>query len=389
MNEILKRAKEIENELISIRRTIHKNPEIGFELDNTLKLVADTLCSYGYSPKNVGKAGITAVAGNGKGKTILLRADMDALPMKENTGLSFASNNGYMHACGHDIHTTALLGAAKILKEKENEINGTVKFMFQPCEERMMGAHDMVKAGILENPHVDAAFALHVANAKLLTAGYSKGYACASSDTFKIIVKGKGGHGAAPHMNIDPINIISHINIALQAINSREVHPDKMLVLTVCMVNSGFAPNITPETAEISGTIRTMDNNVREFAKKRLVEISKGISNTFRASCEVIFESEGIPPMLNNDKLLNDISMYIDDMLGSGTCYELERMTGSEDFSVISQMVPSVLMWFGTGSKEEGYLHGVHDSCVTFNEKAICSMSAVYAQTAIKWLCDN
>lgn len=397
LKDVLSRAKELEDYGIEIRRKIHNNPEIGFDLPETVKLVREELESFGYTPEHCGIAGITALVGNprystssGKAsKTFLLRADMDALPMKEETNLSFASKNGFMHACGHDIHTTALLMAARILKEREEELKGTVKLMFQPCEEAVGGATDMVNAGILENPPVDAAMALHVVHEKTGSVGASKGTACASSDIFTITVKGKGGHGAAPHRCVDPINIAVHIHMALQALNSREVHPDEMLVCSICQMSAGTASNIFPETAVLKGTIRTMNVEVRSFARERLVQIVKQTAAVFRGEAEVEFLHEGVPPMENNEDLLKSSTVYIDRLFGEGTCYEIPRMTGSEDFSVVSQKVPSILYWVGTGSEEEGYPYGVHDSRVTFNEETIHKMAAIYANTAIEWLRDN
>lgn len=386
MNKTLEKMKGLAPKLTDLRRRLHENPEIGYDLPRTTKLVTELLEEAGYKPQKVGKAGITAVVGQQDGKTILLRADMDALPMREETGLSFASLNGSMHACGHDIHTTALLGAALVLKEREKELKGQVKLIFQPAEECMTGAADMVKGGILQNPKPDAALALHVVHGKTGTAGYAKGNVCGSSDVFRITVSGKGGHGAAPHLNVDPIHAACHIAIALEGINSREVHPAEMLVLTICMLNSGTAPNIMPEKAVLEGTIRTMNPEVRSFAKKRLVEIAEGVAASFRASCQVDFQGEGIPPMQNDISLTEEMGQYIDDMLGSGTAYEMEPMTGSEDFSVISREVPSALFWVGTGSEEEGYPYGVHDPRVTFSEEAIPIMAAIYAETAMKWL---
>lgn len=385
MNDLLARAKELEDYGIEVRRRIHKNPEIGFDLPETGKLVRKELESFGYAPVQCGIAGITASAGR-PGKTFLLRADMDALPMREETGLPFASENGFMHACGHDIHTSALLLAARILKEREEELKGTVKLMFQPCEEGVGGASDMVKAGILENPSVDAAMALHVLHGKSGTVGYSRNTACASSDIFTIRIKGKGGHGAAPHRCVDPINIAVHIHMALQALNSREVHPDEMLVCSICQMSAGTASNIFPETAVLNGTIRTMDIQVRTFARERLIQIAEQTANAFRGEAKVEFLHEGVPPMENNGDLLDASIGYIDGLLDTGTCIELPRMTGSEDFSVISQLVPSVLYWVGTGSEEEGYPYGVHDPRVTFNEESLHKMAAIYANTAMEWL---
>lgn len=385
MSNILFRAKELESYGIAIRRQIHKNPELGFELPKTIALVEKELISMGYEPVRCGKAGITVTAGK-PGRTFLLRADMDALPMKEETGLEFASGNDCMHACGHDIHTSALLVAARILKEREEELQGTVKLMFQPCEEGVAGALDMVRAGVLENPRADAAMALHVVHGKAGTVGYSWTTACASSDVFAITVKGKGGHGAAPHNCVDPINTAVHIHTALQAVNSREVHPDEMLVLSICEIHGGTASNIFPETVVMKGTIRTMNPEVRSFAKERLVQIAKQTAAVFRAEAAVEFLHEGVPPMRNDTILLQDTREYIDRILGEGTCYELPRMTGSEDFSVISQLVPSVLYWVGTGSEDEGYPYGVHDPRVTFDEGSLHKMAAIYAGTAMEWL---
>lgn len=385
MNDVLRRAKELADYGIGIRRQIHKNPEIGFELPKTVSLVKKELENFGYEPVSCGISGITALAGR-PGKTFLLRADMDALPMREETGLPFASDNGFMHACGHDIHTSALLMAARILKEKEQELMGTVKFMFQPCEEGVGGASDMVKGGVLLHPPVDAAMALHVVHEKAGTVGFSWNTACASSDIFTITVKGKGGHGAAPHRCVDPINIAVHIHLALQALNSREIHPDEMLVCSICQINAGTASNIFPETAVLKGTIRTMNTQVRSFAKERFIQLVKQTAAAFRGEAEVEFLHEGVPPMENNEDLLKASAGYIDSLLGTGTCYELPRMTGSEDFSVVSQLVPSVLYWVGTGSVEEGYPYGVHDPKVTFDEESIHKMAAIYANTAMEWL---
>ncbi len=389
MDHIAQEAAALQGDLVTYRRYLHQNPELGFDLPVTRAFVADILKKYGYEPEYIGKSGISVIAGSGEGKTFLIRGDMDALPMREMTDLPFASCNGKMHACGHDFHTSALLGAARLLKKHESEICGRVKLMFQPAEEIMDGAADMVSSGILKNPDVDAALALHVVHAPLGSAGYTPGLACGSSDVFTITVKGKGGHGAAPHRNIDPVNAASHIVIALQEINSREVNPNELIVLTVCSVHAGTAPNVMPESAVLQGTIRTMNMDVKAFARKRLVEIAQGICHTFRADCCVDFVNDGIPPMLNNMELADSVAGYIDDMFGKKTAYHIERMTGSEDFSVLSQLIPSALFWIGTGSDEEGYFYGVHDNRVIFNEEALHIMAAIYTGAALRWLSEN
>lgn len=382
---ILERAIELQAEMIENRRFFHSNPEIGFELPVTTGRVREILESLGYDVRSVGRAGLSATVGK-PGRTFLIRGDMDALPMAEETEIEFKSENGFMHACGHDIHTSSLLGAAKILKEREDELNGTVKLMFQPCEEMVMGARDMLENGILEDPKVDAAMALHVVHKPLGTVGYSKGSACASSDVFTITITGKGAHGAASYLGVDPINVAVHLHLALQVLNSRETHPDDMVVLTIGMISGGAAANIIPDTVVMKGTIRTMNSDTREFMKGRLLDISESVAKTFRADCKVEFLSEGVPPMVNDELLTDEITGYIDDLLGEGTTYEIPRMTGSEDFSVISEKVPSLLLWVGTGSEEEGYPYGVHNPKVTFNEDAIHRMAAIYADCAIRWL---
>lgn len=384
--QILSEAKEMQEELVNHRRYLHQIPEIGFELPQTTAYVMKCLKEYGYEPKLVGRTGITALVGPDTGKTFLIRGDMDALPMQEESGESFSSTNGNMHACGHDFHMTALLGAAKLLKQHESELCGQVKLMFQPAEEVMGGAEDMIENGILENPKVDAAMALHVLHDRLGMAGYARGRACGASDFFTITVKGLGGHGAAPHLTVDPINVACHIQNALQTINCREVNPNEMIVLTICSFHSGSAANIMPETAVMKGTIRTMDMGVKAFARQRLIDICEGVCKTFRAECQIDFLGNGCSPMYNDDQLLTETNGYIDDLLGAGSAQEIERMTGSEDFSEISVKVPAALYWFGTGNEEEGYNYGVHDSRVTFNEEALYQMAAVYTVSAARWL---
>ena len=380
-----KRALELNDETIKNRRYFHMNAEAGLHMPMACVYVMDKLTEYGLVPSRCGE-GVTATVGNG-GKVLLLRADMDALPMPEESGLPFACPTGKeAHACGHDFHTSALLGAAKLLKAHESELKGQVKLMFQPAEEIMDGANDMIAAGILENPHVDAAMAMHVLHDNLGKAGYTRGTGCGSSDVFTIKVKGVGGHGAAPHLNVDPINVACHIQLALQTINSREINPNELIVLTICSIHGGTAANIMPDEAVMQGTIRTMNMDVKAFARQRLIDICEGVCKTFRAECEIDFIGDGIPPMYNDDQLLTDTIRYIDDLLGESTAQPIERMTGSEDFSALSVKVPSVLYWFGTGSTEEGYNYGVHDCRVTFNEEAIHRMAAVYTECAMRWL---
>lgn len=381
--------KALEQKLTSFFEELHMHPELSYEEYETTERIKRELAAAGIEILQIPlKTGVTAIVRGAKpGKTYGLRCDIDALPIAEETDLPYKSKTpGKMHACGHDFHTSALLGAAKLLKAHESELKGQVKLMFQPAEEIMDGANDMIAAGILENPHVDAAMAIHVLHDSLGKAGYTRGTGCGSSDVFTIKVKGIGGHGAAPHRNVDPINVACHIQLALQTINSREINPNELIVLTICSMHAGTAANIMPAEAVLQGTIRTMNMDVKAFARQRLIDICEGVCKTFRAECEIDFIGDGIPPMYNDDQLLTDTIRYIDDLLGESTAQPIERMTGSEDFSALSVKVPSVLYWFGTGSTEEGYNYGVHDCRVTFNEEAIHRMAAVYTECAMRWL---
>ena len=248
MSDLMKRAEELKDVIVKDRRTIHETPEINAELPETTKYVIKCLKEMGYEPKEICNCGVVATTTPKPGKVLLLRADMDALPMQETSGVDFASKNNYAHTCGHDCHTAILLGAARLLKEREDELEGTVKFMFQPDEEGLTGAQAMIDAGVMENPKVDGAFGMHITGEGLPCGhiGFHEGPFMASSDRFTITIHGKGGHGAYPHTNIDPINVAAHTHIALQEIISREVNTAEPAVLTIGSIHAGDAPNIIP-----------------------------------------------------------------------------------------------------------------------------------------------
>ena len=258
---ILSQAAALQSWMEEVRRDLHMHPETGFDLNYTLDKVRSELTAMGYEPKDCGRAGIVALAGGKKpGKTILLRADMDALPLQEMTGLDFASQTpGKMHGCGHDMHTAMLLGAAKLLKEHEDEIEGTVKLAFQPAEEIFLGAKDMIEIGLLENPKVDAAYMFHVAIGTDIPSGtvivLADGVGMSSCEQYYIKVNGKGGHGSTPHVAIDPITAAAQIHVALAEINSRELDANEYGVFTTCRFNAGHASNIIPAFAEMWGRL--------------------------------------------------------------------------------------------------------------------------------------
>lgn len=403
--ELLKEAEQNKSYLTETRRYLHSHPETGFDLENTVAFVKKELTAMGYEPQECGKAGIIALAGGKKpGKVFLIRGDMDALPIKEESDVGFSSSNGKMHACGHDMHTTMMLGAAKLLKEHEDEIEGTVKLMFQPAEEIFEGSHDMIEAGLLENPKVDAALMIHVMAGMPLPEGTvvvsDGGVSAPAADYFNIKIQGKGCHGSMPNAGVDPVNIAAHVIIALQELHARELALVDDAVLTVGTIHGGNAENVIPDTVELGGTIRTYDEEVREFLKTRMTEIAKGVAATFRGEAEVTFGS-GCPTLLNDDKLSSSMVTYLQKLLGptqAFTAGQLNAMSGSkkssksagsEDFAYVSQEVPSIMLALAAGHPDNGYCFPQHHPKVKFNEDVLPCGSAVYAYTAMEWLKDN
>ncbi len=396
--ELLNEAKTLEPQLQTWRRTLHRHPEVGFDLPQTKALVKQALTEMGYTPQDCGKAGVIALAGGKKpGRTILLRGDMDALPIQEQSGEEFSSEvPGKMHGCGHDMHTAMMLGAAKLLKAHEDELEGTVKLEFQPAEEIFQGSPDMIANGLLKNPKVDAAVMFHVLAGMPLPAGTvlvpGGGITMASCEQYHITVHGKGGHGSTPNACIDPITAAAHIHIALQEINSRELDPNGFGVLTTGCFKAGAASNVIPDTAEMLGTIRTTDpdNKTGELIRKRMTEIAQGVATAFRCTAEVEF-SDYCPCMVVDKALAADALIYMTDLMGQGAM-DMTPITGgkagggSEDFAFVSHEVPTVSMFISAGSSKDGYLYGQHHPKVRFDDSILFEGSAAYSYFALRWL---
>lgn len=400
--EILQEAASYQEELVKTRRFLHTHPGTGFDLEETLAYVKEELLSMGYEPEMCGKAGIVARAGEKKeGKVFLIRGDMDALPIKEEADVDFPSTNGKMHACGHDMHTTMMLGAARLLKKHEDQICGTVKLMFQPAEEIFEGSKDMIEAGLLENPKVDAAMMIHVMAGLPLSAGTiiscDGGVSAPAADYFYIDIQGKGCHGSMPNNGIDPISIAAHIITGLQEIHARELGLSDEAILTLGTIQAGNAANVIPDTAHLSGTIRTYDENTRAFIKNRVREISTGIATAFRGSATVTYGS-GCPCLYNNPDLAQCTANYLKELLGPTKAFtasalnamagegKAPKSTGSEDFAYVSQEVPSIMFALAAGTPEEGYCYPQHHPKVKFDESVLSEGSAIYAYTAMRWL---
>lgn len=400
--KLLRESEEIYDIILKERRELHRNPETGFDLSSTVAFVKKELEDMGIVPKDCGKAGITAtVGGRKKGKVFLLRADMDALPIREESDVPFASLNGNMHACGHDMHTSMLLGAARLLKAHEDEIEGTVKLMFQPAEEIFEGSSDMIESGLLENPKVDAALMIHVMAGMPFKAGTvivsAPGVSAPAADYFEIRVKGKGCHGSMPNTGVDSITAAAHILINLQEIHARELALGERAVLTIGRINAGTASNAIPDTAVMGGSLRTFDEETRSFIKKRMTEIAQGTAAVFRAEAEVEFGS-GCPCLLNDRDLSCCAEKYVRELLGKDKAFsaaELSAMSGagnsskpagSEDFAYVSQAVPSIMLALAAGEAEKGYAYPQHHPMVKFDEIVLPYGSSVYAYTAMRWL---
>lgn len=385
------RALELKDETIANRRHIHKNAETGLDLPKTKAYVMKKLTEYGLEPKDCGY-GVTATLGKG-GKVLLLRADMDALPMPEESGEEFACPTGKeAHTCGHDFHAAMLLTAAKMLKEKEDTLEGTIKFMFQPAEETFEGSKNMIENGILENPPVDAALAYHVSPGKMpigLFMYNDKDTMMYSVDGFKITIHGKGSHGAYPHVGVDPINIGVHIHLALQELIARESDPTHSCVLTIGQFAGGTAANIIPETAVLQGTIRTNKPEARELLVRRMKEVAEKTAAVYNGTVDIEMISE-VPPLICNPKLTDEVVGYMQELGIPGlTPYPGISASASEDFAVIVEKVPSTFMYLSAGYLDERGQYPAHHPKAQFNEDVCPIGAACLAHCASQWLKNN
>ena len=386
--DFYERALQLKDELIANRRYLHSNAEVGLHTPIAKSYIKKKLQEYGIESKVCG-AGLSAMLGKGGGKVLLLRADMDALPMAEQSGLEYASTNGCAHTCGHDMHTAMLLTAAKMLKEHESEIEGTVKLMFQPAEETFEGSANMIEHGILENPKVDAALGYHVAAGKMPCGIFMYNNASAmmfSSDGFRIHVKGKGSHGAYPQHAIDPINIACHTHLNLQALIARESDPEQACILTVGQLQAGTAQNIIPETAMLAGTIRTNKPEARELLLRRMKEVAQRTAAVFGGTAE-IEALPGVPPLICDPTVTNDMVKYMMEVgVPNAKPYPGITASASEDFAMIAEKVPSAFMYLSAGYEDERGEATAHNPKVQFNEAVLPQGAAWLAHCALRWL---
>lgn len=386
--DYLKRANELYEETVANRRYLHQHPEISTELPKTSAFIEKKLMEMGYSPKRCGGDGIVATVGREGGKTILLRSDMDALPMREKSGLPFASTCDVAHTCGHDCNAAGLLTAAKLLKENEAALAGMVKLMFQPAEETFQGAKAMIEDGVLENPKPDAALSCHVTSGQMPPAVFiynSTGTMMNSVDGFKIRVKGKGSHGAYPERSVDPINIAVHIYLALEAIVARELTSTQASVMTVGIFKAGDAYNIIPETAELQGSIRSESPQQRELLVRRMKEAAESVAKTYGGEAQVEMIAE-VPPLICNPDVTEKFVRYMKELDIPG---QMEvpgiKATASDDFACVLERIPGAYIYLSAGFVDRPATEQ-HSPDVVFNEEVFRFGPAYLAHCATRWL---
>ena len=372
-----------------IGHQIHMNPELGFEEYETSKLVSSELEKLGIEvTKNVAKTGVVGlIKGGYPGKTVALRADMDALRINEEGDYEFKSKNpGVMHACGHDGHTASLLGVAMMLNEIKDELHGNVKLIFQPAEEVEGGALPMIKEGVLENPKVDAVFGGHLwGSIEEGKVAVKHGAMMASPDIFTIKIHGKGGHAGVPHASVDPVPIMAQVITALQTIVSRKNDPTNPLVISCCNVHSGECHNAIPTEALIQGTVRTLNNETRDFAEEAIEKFVKGIVESQGASYEFEFIRQ-FPPLVNDKNMADVLEKAAKKIVGDENVFELATPSmGGEDFAFYTEEVPSSFAFVGmTKDVENPILH--HNAKFAWEDNNMKNLAQTLAQVAIDFL---
>lgn len=390
--DILQLTKNVEEDMIRWRRDLHRIPELGLELPKTSAYVQGVLDELGIEYKTLvnGNAIVGLIHGGQEGPVIALRADMDALPIREETGLEFASDNGKMHACGHDGHTAMLLGAAKVLQENRNLIKGKVKLLFQPGEEYPGGALPMIEEGAMEDPKVDAVMGIH--NGHIFPeipkgmVGIKYGPMMASMDRILLKIKGKGAHGAYPHDSIDPISMSFQIGTALQTLVSRETKPVDPVVLSICRIEGGFNQNIIPGMVEMEGTVRTLNRETRSRIARRIEELSKGIAQSMRGDAELTYDFK-YPPLINDEeftRFFRDVAVKV---VGEEKIFEMkEPVMGGEDMAYFLEKAPGTFIFLNNPKEIDGAIYPHHNSKFDIDESYFKVGAALFVQTVFDYL---
>jgi IAA-amino acid hydrolase len=390
-SSLLEEASAIQPWIVEIRRALHRQPELGFQEFQTSALVRKKLDELGIPYRHpIAETGVVAQLGKGEGPCIALRADMDALPIQEEADVPFRSEvEGKMHACGHDCHTAMLLGAAKILKAREAELNGTIKLFFQPAEEGGGGGGRMCKEGALAAPDVQRVFGIHVwPYLPTGSIGARAGTFMAATGRFNIQVMGKGGHGAMPHLCIDPITTAAKMVMELQTIVSRETDPLESAVLSVTGIHAGEAFNVIPQSVELFGTIRSLTSEGLTQLKNRIREIASHLALANRCTAEVDFPGPDYPATVNDPACWDLAKDLGRDLLGPYSVHELPPTMGGEDFAFYAEEVPACFVGLGIGSEEAGSTYGVHHPRFKMDEDALPVGTALHVSFALRSLAE-
>lgn len=399
LDKIKKEAQAIQSAIVGWRRQLHQIPEVGVDTPKSEAYICGELDKMGIPyKKGIGKHGVVAlIEGKKPGKVFALRADFDALPIVEDTDLEFASKNGCMHACGHDAHASMLLGAAKLIKDNIDSLEGTVKLIFQPgeegCPDGPGGAKRMLDDGAFENPKPDAIAGLHIGtiwrqegmNLGDVMIHYGGMMAC--MDRFSITVKGKGAHGAQPNNSIDPISIAAHIVTEIQTIISREIDPLEPGIISICQIHAGSAFNIIPNDCFIEGTVRALSNEMRKYLANRIGEIAKTVAEGMRGSVEFNYNWDGPAPLVNNAQVTGEFRAVAEELFGKDKVKELARPSmGGEDMSFFLEQVPGTFFFLNSynPAKKADVAH--HNPKFVLDEDVFWIGSAALAGMALTWL---
>ena len=372
-------------ETVALRRELHMHPELGFQEVNTSRIVAERLRALGLEVQTgiAGTGVVGLLRGTRPGRPVLLRADMDALPIEEENDVPYRSQvPGTMHACGHDGHTSGLLTVARLLSARRDDLAGTVKFCFQPCEESPPGgAKPMIEAGVLENPPVDAVFGLHLwQNLPIGTIGVIAGPAMANSDRFTIKVQGRGGHAAQPHQTVDAVAVASQIVVALQTVVARNVSPLKAAVVTVGSFQAGTTFNVIADTAELKGTIRTFDPELRESVPARVEAVARGVAEALGATITWEF-LRGYPATVNDPVMAELVRAAAGEVVAADKVVQPEPTMGGEDFAYFLLERPGCFWFVGSRNEERGLTYGHHHPRFDIDEAAL--PIAIESMTAV------
>ncbi|MFC1463812.1 MAG: M20 family metallopeptidase [Candidatus Brachytrichaceae bacterium NZ_4S206] len=391
--QLRQEAEAMRDRLVSVRRDLHQHPELAFQEVRTAGIVADRLTELGYEVQTgVGKTGVVGVLEGGRPSgrpfTLLLRFDMDALPIQEAVDTPFKSQyDGRMHACGHDAHTSIGLGVAELMARHRDLWGGVAKFVFQPAEEIVGGALAMIRDGVLENPKPDRALSMHVwATEEVGTIGMTDGPTMAASGAYRIAVRGRGAHGASPHLGADPVVAAAHIVTTLQTIVSRNVDPLDQGVVTVGSIHGGTAPNIIPDVVEMQGTIRAFKEEVMQLLRERIRQIAESVAMALGVEANVTFSEAGTPATVNDPAMAQIVRETATELFGAERVRSDHRTMGAEDCAFFLQAAPGAYVFVGAGNKAKGMIEPHHSPRFQIDEDVLPISVALLTASAIRML---